>query len=67
MKFKELAKMDAQSLETRLLTLKRGQLNLRFKAANAQVENTSEVRKVRREIAQIKTLQSQRRQEEERS
>ncbi len=40
--------------------LKREQFNLRFQAATNQLEKPSRVRQVRRTIAQIKTLQTQR-------
>jgi large subunit ribosomal protein L29 len=40
--------------------LKREQFNLRFQAATNQIEKPSRVREVRRTIAQIKTLQSER-------
>jgi len=40
--------------------LKREQFNLRFQAATSQLEKPSRVREVRRDIARIKTIQSQR-------
>ena len=40
--------------------LKREQFNLRFQAATNQLEKPSRVREVRRDIARIKTLQTQR-------
>ena len=40
--------------------LKREQFNLRFQAATNQLEKPSRVREVRRTIAQIKTLKSER-------
>ena len=40
--------------------LKREQFNLRFQAATNQLEKPSRVKEVRRSIAQIKTLQSER-------
>ena len=50
---------DDQLVET-LGTLKREQFNLRFQAATNQLEKPSRVREVRKDIARIKTLQSQR-------
>ena len=47
-------------LSTQLVDLKREQFNLRFQAATNQLEKPSRVREVRRTIAQIKTLQTQR-------
>ncbi|MBO9375306.1 50S ribosomal protein L29 [Sphingomonas histidinilytica] len=53
------AKTDDQ-LAQELGELKREQFNLRFQAATSQLEKPSRVREVRRTIAQIKTLQTQR-------
>lgn len=47
-------------LSTALGELKREQFNLRFQAATSQLEKPSRVREVRREIARIKTLQTER-------
>ena len=47
-------------LQTQLSDLKREQFNLRFQAATNQLEKPSRVRVVRRTIARIKTLQSER-------
>ena len=47
-------------LQQQLAELKREQFNLRFQAATNQLEKPSRVREVRRTIAQIKTLQSER-------
>jgi large subunit ribosomal protein L29 len=52
-------KTDDQLVE-QLAELKREQFNLRFQAATNQLEKPSRVREVRRSIAQIKTLQSER-------
>jgi large subunit ribosomal protein L29 len=52
-------KTDDQ-LQTQLLELKREQFNLRFQSATNQLEKPSRVREVRRTIARIKTLQTQR-------
>ena len=47
-------------LQTQLTELKREQFNLRFQAATNQIEKPSRVRKVRRTIARIRTLQNER-------
>ena len=52
-------KTDDQ-LSVQLTELKREQYNLRFQAATNQLDNPSEMRRVRRTIAQIKTLQNER-------
>ncbi len=53
------AKTDDQ-LTTQLTELKREQFNLRFQAATNQLERPARIKEVRREIARIKTLQSER-------
>lgn len=57
-----VAKSDDQ-LSEQLGELKREQFNLRFQAATGQLEAPARVRVVRRTIAQIKTLQTQRSQQ----
>jgi large subunit ribosomal protein L29 len=52
-------KTDDQLVE-QLVELKREAFNLRFQAATNQLEKPARVREVRRTIARIKTLQSQR-------
>ena len=52
-------KTDDQLVEE-LTNLKREQFNLRFQAATSQLEKPSRVKEVRRDIARIKTLQTQR-------
>ena len=54
-----VGKTDDQLSED-LGQLKREQFNLRFQAATNQLEKPSRVREVRRDIAQIKTMQAQR-------
>ena len=50
---------DDQLVE-QLGNLKREAFNLRFQAATSQLEKPSRVREVRRDIARIKTVQTQR-------
>ncbi|MDQ2893539.1 MAG: 50S ribosomal protein L29 [Pseudomonadota bacterium] len=54
-----VGKSDDQLSES-LGELKREQFNLRFQAATNQLERPSRVREVRKDIARIKTLQTQR-------
>ncbi|MGA0594885.1 50S ribosomal protein L29 [Enterovirga sp. CN4-39] len=60
-RFGDLQRMSADQLQDELLSLKKEQFNLRFQRATGQLENTSRVRVVRRDIARIKTLQSRQR------
>jgi large subunit ribosomal protein L29 len=57
---KDLRTRTDDELAQHLADLKREQFNLRFQAATNQLEKPSRVREVRRNIAQIKTLQTQR-------
>ena len=60
--------MSAEDMRVKTLDELKGQLgdlqreafNLRFQVASGQLENTGRVRQVRREIAQIKTILTQR-------
>jgi large subunit ribosomal protein L29 len=59
-KYDDISKNTDDQLADQLQQLKREQFNLRFQAATNQLEKPSRVREVRRTIAQIKTLQSER-------
>ena len=59
-KIADLKAAGDDQLNDQLSELKREQFNLRFQAATNQLEKPSRVREVRRTIAQIKTLQTQR-------
>jgi large subunit ribosomal protein L29 len=61
MKAEEFRHMSVDQLEDQLGKLKKEQFNLRFQRASGQLENTSRVREVRRDIARIKTVQVQKR------
>ena len=60
-RFDDLQRLSVDQLQEELLSLKKEQFNLRFQRATGQLENTSRVRVVRRDIARIKTLQSRQR------
>ena len=59
-KYQDISKNTDDQLADQLQELKREQFNLRFQAATNQLEKPSRVREVRRTIAQIKTLQTER-------
>jgi large subunit ribosomal protein L29 len=59
-KFDDLNKKTDDQLSEQLGNLKREQFNLRVQAATNQLEKPSRIREVRRTIARIKTLQSER-------
>ena len=52
----DLKAMSADQLQDELVKLKKEQFNLRFQRATGQLENTSRVREVRRDIARVKTI-----------
>ena len=53
----DLKGLSSDQLQDELLNLKKEQFNLRFQRATGQLENTSRVREVRRDIARVRTLQ----------
>ena len=59
MKANEVRELTLDQLDDQLLALKKEQFNLRFQRASGQLENTSRVRAVRRDIARIKTIARQ--------
>mgnify|MGYP000271260701 CR=1 FL=1 len=59
MKAEEVRAKSADELKQQLLALKKEQFNLRFQKASGQLENTGRVREVRRDIARIKTVLTQ--------
>jgi large subunit ribosomal protein L29 len=61
MKAEDFRVMTADQLDEQLAKLKKEQFNLRFQRASGQLENTSRVREVRRDIARLKTVQVQKR------
>jgi len=59
MKAQEFRHMTVDQLDDQLAKLKKEQFNLRFQRASGQLENTSRVREVRRDIARLKTVLQQ--------
>ena len=60
-KIVDIRAKTADELQTQLLDLRKEQFNLRFQRATGQLENTSRVRVVRRDIARIMTVAKQKR------
>lgn len=61
MKPGDLRSMSIDQLDDELAKLKKEQFNLRFQRASGQLENTSRVREVRRDIARVLTVAGQKR------
>ena len=60
MKAKELRQKDSAELEKELLDLRKAQFSLRMQLSTQQLSNTSQVGKLRKDIARIKTIQHER-------
>jgi large subunit ribosomal protein L29 len=60
MKASDVRAKTTDELKTQLTELRKEQFNLRFQRASGQLENTSRVRAVRRDIARIMTTLSER-------
>ncbi|MFY9656551.1 MAG: 50S ribosomal protein L29 [Methylocystis sp.] len=52
----DLRALSEDQLNEELLKLKKEQFNLRFQRATGQLENSSRVRVVRRDVARVKTI-----------
>jgi len=61
LKSEDIRAMTVDQMDDEILKLKKEQFNLRFQRATGQLENTSRVREVRRDIARIKTIAQQKR------
>lgn len=59
MKANELKQKSAAELQATLVELRKEQFNLRFQTASQQLELTAQLRKVRRDIARVKTVINQ--------
>lgn len=60
MKAKELINMDTSALEKKCKTLQEELFKLRFQLSLGQLASTAKVKEVRRDIARIKTILTQR-------
>jgi len=56
----EILEKTQEELETALVDAKKELFNLRFQNATNQLDNTSRIKEVRKNIARIKTIQTQR-------
>ncbi len=59
MKANDVRVLSADQLNDELARLKKEQFNLRFQKATGQLEKSSRVQEVRRDIARIKTIARQ--------
>ena len=61
MKASDIQHLTGDQIGDELEKLKKEQFNLRFQRATGQLENTSRVRQVRRDIARLMTIGAQKR------
>lgn len=59
METKELREKDAAGLTKELQDLLRAHFSLRMQKATQQLQNTSQIRKTRRDIARVRTILAQ--------
>ena len=55
MKMTDVRALSSDQVKDEILKLRKEQLNLRFQRASSQLENTSRIRQIRRDIARLKT------------
>ena len=65
MKAAEVRELDVDELEQRLVETRRELFNLRFQHATGQLENTGQLKEVRKNIARLLTVLTQKKQENE--
>jgi len=56
MKAEEVRDLTVDQLRDKLAGLKKEQFNLRFQKASGQLENTTRMRDVRRDVARVQTI-----------
>jgi large subunit ribosomal protein L29 len=62
MKAPEVHELDLEELEERLAATRRELFNLRFQHATGQLENTGQLKEVRKNIARLLTVLNQKKQ-----
>ncbi|AHY47218.1 L29: ribosomal protein L29 [Rubrobacter radiotolerans] len=63
MKAAEVMELDVQEIEKRLADTRRELFNLRFQHATGQLENTGQIKEVRKNIARLLTVLNRKQQE----
>jgi large subunit ribosomal protein L29 len=59
MKMSDVRAFSNDQIKDEILKLRKEQLNLRFQRASGQLEKTTRIRQIRRDIARLKTAQTQ--------
>jgi large subunit ribosomal protein L29 len=60
MKFKEMAEMSTEELQTRKRDMRQESLHLRLQQQSGQLEQPSRLRLLRRDVARVETILSER-------
>ena len=55
MKYKEINKLSTDELKTKVNALKKDLFNFRFRKINAQIEDTSKVPQLKKDLAKVLT------------
>ncbi|MDX6380477.1 MAG: large subunit ribosomal protein [Rubrobacteraceae bacterium] len=63
MKVAEVRELDVEELEQRVVRARRELFNLRFQHATGQLENTGQLKEVRKNIARLLTVLNQKQRE----
>ena len=61
MKIKEIKELSSEELSKRKVALRQESFNLRLQQVSGQMEKPSRLRDIRREVARVETILSQRR------
>lgn len=60
MKIKDIRNLSGEELNKKVSELKNELFNLRFQLATGQLDNPSTIKRVKRDIARVKTIQRER-------
>ena len=55
MKNKEISKLSSDELKNKLSSLKKDLFNFRFRKINGQIEDTSKISQLKRDLAKVRT------------
>ena len=55
----ELRKLSLDELQAEVMVLRKDQFNLRLRRANSSLDKTHQIKQLRRNIARVKTIMSQ--------
>lgn len=59
MKTNEIREMSSKEITTKIVELKKELLNLRFQLATGGLENTAQIKKLKRDVARLNTVLTQ--------